>query len=85
MKFYDQLVADCMNGLPYKLFIVFHWARNRLMVGVVDTMSSGSIGLRWPLYLLPLGIVSTNPTPIIIEEHIPYPMKNIYIRLSVSH
>ena len=41
-------------------------------VGAVDTMSSGSIGLCCALYLLPLDIVSTHPTPLVI----PYPMKN---------
>ena len=44
--------------------------------GCGDTISSGSIGLRRALYLLPLDIVSTNLTPLIIEEAIPYPMKN---------
>ena len=42
----------------------------------MDTMFSCGIGLCCALYLLLLDIVSTNPTPLVIEEPIPYPMKN---------
>ena len=76
-RFYDLLVAACMKRLTIYIVNYIASTERRISwwkttgVGAVDTMSSDSIDIRCAMYLLPLDIISTNPTP-----HIPYPMEN---------